>query len=461
MDHDSSHSYVYVDNPNSNLLCCICRMPFVEPLTSRTCAHSFCRHCITPALRASPHCPIDRSPLSLQDMAPSSPIVRHMVDELILLAAHLKDDCLFAEEQCPDPECSRRALRKDILGDHALCPHRLVVCDTCATEIKASELAAHSRACSMKAAQCPSCNLEYSHSEAAHAEVCPAAIVACQQASHGCDWTGVRLALKETHARTCPYVAIQGFFRISDAKVAALETENARLRARLHSAEGMLAVMRHELQAIKSALGPWYRPDTRPESASLSQSQAFAQPVPYSFSTPSSTSAPAYHWRGHQEPPADVMVHVPITFGEDSTVSATVDSVSLTTHGPHAGITPSDLAAYFPPSSGDASGPLSPSTASRHSLSAALTALRTALQTHDARSRMTASAHAAELAAMRQVVAGLRMQLHAVLMERSGSNADGSGAGPGHGGWNPAARFFLNLPPLGGHSPTAASITKL
>jgi len=318
----------------------------------------------------------------------------------------------------------------------------------------------------METTQCPSCDLEYSHSETAHAEVCPAAIVACQHASHGCGWTGVRLALMETHTRTCPYVALQGFFRISDAKVAALETENARLRTRLHSAEGMLAVMRHELQAIKGALGPWYRPDTRPESStSLSQSQAFTQPLPYSFSTPSSTSAPAYHWRGQQESPADVMVHVPITFGEDPSGSATLDSVSHdsvshTAHGPYAGITPSDLAAYFPPPSGDASGSLSSS--SRHSLPAALTALRTALQTHDARSRMAASAHAAELAAMRQVVAGLRMQLHAVLMERGGSNADNSGAGPGLAGWNPPARFFLNLPPLGaGHGSTAASITKL
>ncbi|KAH9972221.1 hypothetical protein BJV74DRAFT_211367 [Russula compacta] len=80
MDYDSwlksSHSYVYVGSPNSNLLCCICRMPFVEPTTSRTCAHSFCRGCIAPALNVSPHCPIDRSPLSPQDMAPSNPIVR-------------------------------------------------------------------------------------------------------------------------------------------------------------------------------------------------------------------------------------------------------------------------------------------------------------------------------------------------------------------------------------------------
>jgi hypothetical protein len=323
----------------------------------------------------------------------------------------------------------------------------------------------------METTRCPSCSLEHTHSEtAAHADQCPAVIVPCEQASHGCDWTGERLALRESHVRNCPYIALQGFFRISDAQAAALETENARLRTRLDSAEGMLAVMRHELQAIKGALGPWYRPDAAPESILLSpQSQAFSQPPSYSFPTSSSGTAPVYPWRAshHHEPPADVMTHLQITPVEDSSISATLDSVPLTPHAPHAGIAPSDLAAYFPPpSAGDAPGSLSPSstTTSGPSLSAALTALRTALQTHDARSRMATNAHAAELAAMRQIVAGLRMQLHAVLMERSGANPDGSGPGSGAsaGGWNSSARFFLGPPSLTavGHGATA-SITKL
>lgn len=150
-------------------------MPFVEPVTSRTCAHSFCRDCIGPALHASPHCPIDRFPLSPQDMIPSNPIVRHvrtpvspspfpslilsqMVDELIveclncptgceftcqrhLLVAHLKDDCLYVEAPCPDPECPKKALRKDILrNDVPRCPHCLIICEGCGTEMKAAEL---------------------------------------------------------------------------------------------------------------------------------------------------------------------------------------------------------------------------------------------------------------------------------------------------------------------------------
>ncbi len=58
-----------------------------------------------------------------------------------LLAAHLKDDCLFVEVQCPDPECPQKASRKDILrNDIPRCPHCLIVCDGCGTEMKAGEL---------------------------------------------------------------------------------------------------------------------------------------------------------------------------------------------------------------------------------------------------------------------------------------------------------------------------------
>ncbi|KAI9453154.1 hypothetical protein BJY52DRAFT_1205548 [Lactarius psammicola] len=414
MDHNSwlasSLSYVYVDPPNSNLLCCICRMPFVEPTTSRTCAHSFCHDCIRPALQASPHCPIDRSPLSPQDMTPSNPI---MVDELIveclnrsngceftcqrhLLAAHLKDDCLFVEH-----------------------------------------------------------------------------------AAHGCSWTGPRSALQDTHTPHCPYAALQGFFRISDARSAALESENVLLRARLDAAEGMLAVMRHELQAIKGALGPWSPDaDSSPPSPYSQAALSSPQPPPAAahhlpFSPPTSASVPPYSWRGHYDPPADVMAHLP-PHPPTTALSDDPSTAAATSLEPRAvGITPADLAAYFPPPASDASmnSPPSPTTTTSsttsggagRSLSATLTALRSALQTHDARARMSANAHAAELGAIRQVVAGLRMQLHAVLMELSNASSNG-GHVTGTDGWTPklpaAARFFLPglVPPL---PPPAVSITKL
>jgi hypothetical protein len=236
--------------------------------------------------------------------------------------------------------------------------------------------------------------------------------------------------------------------------------ENSRLRARLDATEGMLALIRHQLQAIKGALGPWYSPDILPEPAPLSPTSQppFSPPQTHPFPPFSSSSMPPFPWRGPHEPPSDVMAHVPINPGEDPSILAALDAISPPpAHGPHAGIAPSDLAAYFPPPSGDTAGQASPLATSGRSLSATLSALQTALQTHDARSRMAATAHAAELAAMRQVVAGLWMQLHAVLMERSGATPDGLAAG-GAAGWIPPR--FLN--PLGVPSgAAAASTTKL
>ena len=225
--------------------------------------------------------------------------------------------------------------------------------------------------------------------------------------------------------------------------------------------------MRHELQAIKGALGPWSPDaDSSPPSpytqAAASPQPPTAAPHHHPFSPPTSATVPSYPWRGHHDPPADVMAHLP----QPAPTSALSEDPATSLDPRAAGIAPADLAAYFPPPTSDASlnGPPSPTTSSTtgvagRSLSATLTALRSALQTHDARARMSASAHAAELGAIRQVVAGLRMQLHAVLMELSSAS---SGTADG---WTPpklpaAARFFLPglVPPP---PPPAVSITKL
>ncbi|KAL1942397.1 hypothetical protein VTO73DRAFT_5999 [Trametes versicolor] len=61
-------SYTYLDTPNANLVCCICR----------TCLHTFCYECISQAISINCHCPIDRTPLSLHDLAPADPVIRNV-----------------------------------------------------------------------------------------------------------------------------------------------------------------------------------------------------------------------------------------------------------------------------------------------------------------------------------------------------------------------------------------------
>jgi hypothetical protein len=40
--------------------------------------HTFCYDCLVEAVRHSPHCPIDRSSLSMDDFSPANPIVKHV-----------------------------------------------------------------------------------------------------------------------------------------------------------------------------------------------------------------------------------------------------------------------------------------------------------------------------------------------------------------------------------------------
>ncbi|KAG9102718.1 hypothetical protein FRC06_001356 [Ceratobasidium sp. 370] len=102
--------YSYVDAVNSNLVCCICRNPFVEPTTSSTCGHTFCRACIDQALEISPCCPIDRSQLRSTDLHLASAVVRNMVDELLV--------------ECPHAPlgCTHTAQRHLISAHAAVCP---------------------------------------------------------------------------------------------------------------------------------------------------------------------------------------------------------------------------------------------------------------------------------------------------------------------------------------------------
>lgn len=67
--------------------------PFVNPTTTRSCMHTFCHDCVVEAVKHSPHCPIDRSAVSLEDLAPANPIVKHVRLTLLLYTAFPYSNC--------------------------------------------------------------------------------------------------------------------------------------------------------------------------------------------------------------------------------------------------------------------------------------------------------------------------------------------------------------------------------
>lgn len=107
------------DHLISSQTCAICQSALVDPVTTSSCKHTFCRDCITRALAHSPTCPIDRSALTLSSLRDTEPLVQLMLDELEvtcgaegcgkvmqrgLLLSHIRT-CARAIVTCGDDEC--------------------------------------------------------------------------------------------------------------------------------------------------------------------------------------------------------------------------------------------------------------------------------------------------------------------------------------------------------------------
>ncbi|KAG1746230.1 hypothetical protein EDB19DRAFT_1691362 [Suillus lakei] len=271
----------YVDQPNSNLV--RVHAPFTTPTTARTCLHTFCHDCITVAVQHSPQCPIDRSSLSLDDLLPANPIVKHLVDELIiecpnrvsgctqtfqrqLLPIHVKDACQYVEIPCSEEQCDKLILRKDVGKHQDACVYRSTQCDGCGATVKYSDL-------SHTAAVC----LDYE--------------IPCTQANNGCPWTGPRRQLSDEHALSCPYEAIKGFFSINNVQLSSLNTENAALRQKVHTLESVVQTMRRDIQIFRNVLGPWYRSHTQDQTPPIAP--PFINAFDHPFSAPPGPS-PSY-----------------------------------------------------------------------------------------------------------------------------------------------------------------------
>ncbi|KAG9316275.1 hypothetical protein JVU11DRAFT_2305 [Chiua virens] len=221
--------------------------------------------------------PIDRSALSMEDLTSANPIVKHLVDELIvecpmrtsgcphtcqrqLLESHMKDACQYVTVPCSEEDCDQMVLIKD-RGKHAdVCVHRSIDCDGCGVSVRHSDLTDHHSECASKHATCVNCSSEFPRPELQeHVATCPKVVVSCLHAGYGCSWSGTRQALSDLHIPSCSYESIKGFFAIHGARVSTLSVENTALKQRVETLEGILHLMQREMQISRSILGPWHR----------------------------------------------------------------------------------------------------------------------------------------------------------------------------------------------------------
>ncbi|WOO82952.1 E3 ubiquitin-protein ligase NRDP1 [Vanrija pseudolonga] len=253
--------YNYTETVDPNLTCAICQSALVDPVTTASCKHTFCRDCITRALAHNPSCPIDRSALTLASLRASEPLVQLMLDELKvrcdadscgkvmergLLLAHIRS-CASGVVTCGDEACGLSMTRHRMPHHRAYeCFQRRMECAKCGIvftfkEAKDDHGHAHGEAAAPGQAKCEACSQPMSTPAHLHRWVCPASPVPCPQQPRGCSAI-VRRAHLESHMATCPFELLSGFFAANDARIAALEArvdelhgENELLRVQLFS----------------------------------------------------------------------------------------------------------------------------------------------------------------------------------------------------------------------------------
>ncbi|KZV81613.1 hypothetical protein EXIGLDRAFT_844459 [Exidia glandulosa HHB12029] len=466
-----SAGFTYVDNVNTNLICCICRAPFLNPVTTRSCAHTFCLECIQTAISITPQCPVDRSTLTTLDLRPANPLLRNLVDELTvecpnaslgctqtmqrqLVDIHLRDDCAHASVPCTHPGCERQVQRKELGKHDETCRRQdVAMCPYCATERAVEGFETHKRICGREEVVCPSCDAVTIRAEVdTHTAACPLTVVACAHSGNGCAWEGARHAFAH-HIAACPYEAIKGFLSIHAGKVAALESENASLRRKVDELEGGLRAAAEEAQAARRSLGPWFRADASTSTSASAVASPAVQP-----------QRPAPEERVLRDRRMSPLNAAMLGVASDAPFVPRTDP-SL------------DASSFFPPfspPSEDASSdafpygralPAAPSVNINTTLEGSLTSLRNSIMTvstsldtmsrrHDVALMTETLRMHEEVQSLRAIVHGLRMQVHQIMMERSQmslSNLYSSGQTrtSEDGGWSTRAEYFNDRPSTG------------
>nr|ODN99961.1 E3 ubiquitin-protein ligase NRDP1 [Cryptococcus depauperatus CBS 7855] len=304
--------YDYVETVDPNLTCAICQSALVDPVTTTSCKHTFCRDCITRAISHNPQCPIDRSALNMSSLRDTEQLVKLMLDELKvrcgaegcgivlqrgLLLAHLRT-CPRAIVTCQDSDCGLSLTRQRLPHHRAYeCFQRRMECKKCATILVFRDHIAHAgTGCCDDTDICDLCGEKLGSDSHMHKWKCPLIRIPCPHSHRGCSSIIPRSDLT-SHLSTCPFEAFSGFFEMNDARLKALEartegleSELDSLRAHLRRIEGNVEVagrLGQATDANRSSRWNWTAPLVEPMSeaaANVSTPRADVAPLPTSSS---------------------------------------------------------------------------------------------------------------------------------------------------------------------------------
>ena len=267
----------YVSPYDNNLMCPICRCPFVDPVVLTECDHCFCRDCIRQTWNTNstytPHgprgdCPSCRTPAKLGPRSATSKILVNIVDELIVkcpksdegckaeikrceVQDHVNIYCRFALVECPGEECDLPVRRKDAaLG----CLHYGVSCLSCKRELQKWRLETHWRSeCPDRKVHCDLCKeaVFYRDLEDHNREDCPAISIPCPGKPFGCNSRSKR-GQSEIHAKSCTLAKLAPILNKQQERLDEQEAAQKQMSRKLEVLESGFAAMQNILYPSKS-----------------------------------------------------------------------------------------------------------------------------------------------------------------------------------------------------------------
>ncbi|KAK6523595.1 hypothetical protein TWF281_001576 [Arthrobotrys megalospora] len=236
----------YLSSPSANLLCPICHSPLITPVQTR-CLHTFCSACISLSLERSLTCPVDRKPLSHDDVTPAPIMIANLVNDLVVLCpnrekgcntscarwlveSHVREDCGYAMVKCAKEGCDGMVERRESEGE---CVHEEVECNFCQGVVRKLDFESHHNECPKLSSDCRHCSESFPNPELpAHQLNCPAEVIDCAASHFGCSYSSRRSELDE-HLSHCHFVALTPILQLHTERIDTLELENKAIRQKL------------------------------------------------------------------------------------------------------------------------------------------------------------------------------------------------------------------------------------
>lgn len=260
----------YISAVDENLVCPICRIAFISPITT-ICDHVFCRDCFDQSYRISPTCPIDRCPIRVpQDIGPTHKIILNQLDGLevrcpnsgegcakvlarSMVQNHVEKYCGYTLVSCSEKTCEAKMSRKDVTRG---CLHYDTICPDCAETLKEIDMDRHrSDECLERNTNCEKCGVEILRCRAdEHEHECEEAEASCKWVIYGCLYKSKRRDLVH-HAPLCEFKVMGPVVDSLKEEITALQQEVQFLNEKDKAKDRRIKFIESDRSSSSNALG--------------------------------------------------------------------------------------------------------------------------------------------------------------------------------------------------------------